>query len=69
MVESTSPKLDPIFTDEGDDYGPLGNDNGSDVLGLYRDWREGGNCPDRFCRIFCGSGKSAITTETTSTRT
>ncbi|QOV88322.1 hypothetical protein [Humisphaera borealis] len=41
-------KLDPIFTDEVNEYGPLGNDTGADVLGHYRQWRESGNRPGQF---------------------
>jgi uncharacterized protein YfeS len=48
LANSKSPKLDPIFTDEVNEYGPLGNDTGADVLGHYRQWRESGNRPGQF---------------------
>lgn len=48
MAKSKSLKLDPIFTDEVNEYGPLGNDTGADVLGHYRQWRESGNRPGQF---------------------
>lgn len=48
MAKSKSPKLDPLFTDEANEYGPLGNDTGADVMGHYRQWRESGNRPGRF---------------------
>ena len=48
MAKSHSPKLDPLFTDNGNEYGPLGNDTGADVMGHYRQWRESGNRPGQF---------------------
>lgn len=48
MAKSKSPKLDPLFTDEANEYGPLGNDTGADVMGHYRRWRESGNRPGPF---------------------
>lgn len=48
MAKSKSPKLDPLFTDEVNEYGPLGNDTGADVLGHYRQWRKSGNRPGQF---------------------
>ena len=48
LANSKAQKLDPIFTDETDGYGPVGNDTGSDVLGHYRRWRESGNRPGQF---------------------
>jgi uncharacterized protein YfeS len=41
-------KLDPIFTDEANEYGAVGNNTGADVLGHYRQWRERGNRPGQF---------------------
>jgi uncharacterized protein YfeS len=48
VSQSQSPKLDPIFTDSANEYGPLGNDTGHDVLADYRRWRAGGNRPGQF---------------------
>lgn len=48
MAKPKTPRLDPIFTDNCNEYGPLGNDTGSDVLGHYREWRESGNRPGQF---------------------
>jgi uncharacterized protein YfeS len=48
LAKSKSSKLDPPFTDEVNEYGPLGNDTGADVLGHYRQWRESGNRPGQF---------------------
>lgn len=48
MAKSPCPKLDPLFTDEVNEYGPLGNDTGADVMGHYRQWRDSGNRPGQF---------------------
>jgi uncharacterized protein YfeS len=48
MANSQPPKLDPIFTDEANAYGPFGNDAGHDVLADYRRWRADGNRPGQF---------------------
>ena len=31
-------KVDPLFTDQGDGYGPVGNDTGHDTYSSYRKW-------------------------------
>jgi uncharacterized protein YfeS len=41
-------ELDPLLTDEGNEYGPLGNDTGADVRGLYLRWRQAGRLRSRF---------------------
>lgn len=48
MAKSKTPKLDPLFTDEANEYGPLSNDTGADVLSHYRKWRNSGKQPDQF---------------------
>jgi uncharacterized protein YfeS len=48
LANSKTPKLDPIFTDKVNAYGPLGNDTGADVLGHYRQWRKRGDHPGQF---------------------
>jgi uncharacterized protein YfeS len=40
--------LDPIFTDTGNEYGPLGNDTGADVFAHYQQWRESGQRASHF---------------------
>ena len=41
-------ELDPLLADEGNEYGPLGNDTGADVRGLYLRWRQAGKLRGRF---------------------
>jgi len=48
MPKSNESNLDPLFTDNTNPYGPVGNDTGSDVLGHYRDWRQKGGRPGEF---------------------
>jgi uncharacterized protein YfeS len=48
LAKSKTPKLDPLFTDEANAYGPLGNDTGADVLSHYRQWGKSGKPPDQF---------------------
>ena len=48
MAKSKPPQLDPSFTDEANEYGPVGNDTGAHLLGHYRQWRESGNRPGQF---------------------
>jgi uncharacterized protein YfeS len=48
MSNRKPPRLDPIFTDDADEYAPLGNDAGHDVFADYRRWREKGNRPGQF---------------------
>jgi uncharacterized protein YfeS len=43
-----SAELDLLLTDEGNEYGPLGNDTGADVRGLYLRWRQAGKLRGRF---------------------
>ncbi|MGP0064963.1 MAG: hypothetical protein ACLQGP_15365 [Isosphaeraceae bacterium] len=41
-------ELDPLLADEGNAYGPLGNDTGADVRALYLRWRQAGKLRRRF---------------------
>lgn len=41
-------ELEPRLADEGNPYGPLGNDTGADVRGLYLRWRQAGKPRGRF---------------------
>src|SRR4051812_8553558 len=42
------PNTDQLFTDQCDEYGPLGNDTGADVLAHYRKWRQRRREPQDF---------------------
>ena len=42
------PNLDPVLTSATDEYGPVGNDTGADVVGFYRQWRLDGNDSSTF---------------------
>lgn len=57
VAKAKSAKLDPIFTDTSNEYGPVGNDTGADVLAGYREWREGGKLRGQFLLHFLRSWK------------